>query len=45
MAIGPEADSQGLWLDKEDQVCSRLRFEGINSGCATDGLRGSRFTR
>ena len=44
MAIGPEADSQGLWLDKEETVCSGLRFEGTNSRCATVyGFRGSGF--
>jgi hypothetical protein len=32
MAVGPGADSQGLWPDKEEQVCSRLRLEGTNSG-------------
>ncbi len=29
---GPGVNSQGLWSDKEGQVCSRLRLEGTNSG-------------
>ena len=45
MAISPDADSQGLWLYKEGQVCSGLRLEGTNSGCATvPGFEGSGFT-
>jgi len=32
MTISPGANSQGLWLDKKDQACSRLRLERINSG-------------
>jgi len=41
MAVGQGANSQGLGLDKEEQVCSRLRLEETNSGCSRFISKGS----
>jgi len=32
MAVDQGVNSQSLWPDKEEQLCSRLRLEGTNPG-------------